>query len=222
LIEIAGKSLIQHVYERVVKVDRFTDVIVATDDDRIFDHVENFGGQVLMTKPDHQSGTERMLEVAERMGDYDIYINVQGDEPLIPEKLLTAIIERMSTEDIMVFTAATSLIEKDIQNPNIVKLVKDNNDRALYFSRAPIPYARSGQWISKYHLKHIGVYFFTAKTIDQIRKLDAHPLEKYESLEQLRWLLNGIPIYIHTTDYKAIGVDTKEDLEKVRKILEEK
>ncbi len=220
LIEIEGLSLIQRVYERAKKVKSFTDIVVATDDVRIFKHVEEFGGRVLMTRTDHKSGTERMLEVAGRMEPYDIYVNVQGDEPLIPPEMLHDISLKISdTSKTAIYTAATTIEEDEIHDPNVVKLITDVENRAHLFSRAPIPFSKTGQWIASYHQRHIGVYFFTAAAIQIIKTLKAHPFEEYESLEQLRWLLNGLPIFVHPTHYKAIGVDTKEDIEKVKRLL---
>ena len=220
LIEIEGRTLVQHVCDRVTQVPYFTDVVVATDDKRIFDHVKEAGYEVLMTRDDHSSGTERLIEVANRLDHYDIYVNVQGDEPLISTELLTSLsVEMQKKEGAVVYTASSPITINEIENPNVVKVVTDLSHKAMLFSRAPIPFAREGQWISDHHQKHVGVYYFSREAMEKIQKLQPHPFEKYESLEQLRWLLNGIPIYVYPSDYQSIGVDTPEDIQKVSELI---
>jgi 3-deoxy-manno-octulosonate cytidylyltransferase (CMP-KDO synthetase) len=220
LIDIDGKSMIQSVYEQVSLADRVSKIVVATDDDRIFDHVESFGGEVMMTNLNHPSGTDRCAEVARQFTDFELVINVQGDEPFIkPAQINDLIIafQQKEASDCGIGTMIKTIEkEADLFNPNVVKVVRSNNNRALYFSRQAIPYLRGyGQkeWLNKHlFFKHIGIYIFRSKVLQEITKLPVGKIEKAESLEQLRWLENGFSIYTTETKFETFGIDTPDDL----------
>jgi 3-deoxy-manno-octulosonate cytidylyltransferase (CMP-KDO synthetase) len=233
LAPIAGKPMVQHVYQRTVEADCFDEVIVATDDERVAEAVRAFGGVVRMTDARHQSGTDRIAEVAAE-SDYDVIVNVQGDEPLIdPEAIVAAVQPFRSEPGLRMGTIATRI--RDTQEhlePSTVKVVVDRAGFALYFSRAAIPYFRidgpqpspdaprqhpCGLW----PLKHIGLYVYTRETLLWLAGLPRTPLEQTEGLEQLRALESGCPIRVVEVDYSPIGVDTQENLETVRRLVEE-
>lgn len=215
--------MIQRVYEQVSKV--LTDVYVATDDQRIFDAVLAFGGKAIMTSDQHKSGTDRCYEAYSKLsGAFDVVINVQGDEPFIqPEQIetLKACFETSNTE---IATLAKRFTEKDgfeaLSNPNSPKLVVNKSDEAMYFSRSIIPFRRgadTADWLSlDSYLKHVGIYAYRADVLRQLTLLEQSPLEISESLEQLRWLENGFRIKVGYTDVETVGIDTPEDLEKVK------
>jgi 3-deoxy-manno-octulosonate cytidylyltransferase (CMP-KDO synthetase) len=217
LVDIAGKSMIQRVYEQAKKCVHLTEVIVATDDPRIYDHVLGFGGMVIMTSSDHQSGTDRCAEVALQHPQYHVIINIQGDEPYIdPEQIgkLAACFNNESTE-------IATLIKKvanpqELFNPNSPKVVINKLSEAIYFSRLPLPYIRGQEqenWLSHYtYFKHIGIYGYRADVLQQITKLPVSSLEKAESLEQLRWIENGYRIKVAETELETFAIDTPEDL----------
>jgi 3-deoxy-manno-octulosonate cytidylyltransferase (CMP-KDO synthetase) len=215
LIDIGGKSMIQRVYEQCVKTSVLSDVIVATDDQRIADHVVAFGGKVMMTAVTHQSGTDRCIEAFEKTGlNCTHFINVQGDEPLISAKQIDALAKSLSKEKASIAT----LIKKndsweDFQNTHRVKVVIDLGGKALYFSRSPIPFQEKQNF--SYFWKHIGMYGFDAKLLPRLQSLSVSSLEKQESLEQLRWLENGIPIQTTETELETPSVDTPADLDKI-------
>lgn len=223
---IAGKSLIQRVYEQVVQVKSFHKIIIATDHPSIFDHAQSFGAEVVMTDVRHPSGTDRCLEAIHTMGlsdSIDFVVNIQGDEPCIHplqiEELLSSL--RQTREIVTQITPITS--ESDLQNPNIVKVVCDDRQNALYFSRSPIPYIRSaepGHWIS-HHLffRHVGLYAYRSDILRKIGSLSPSSLELAESLEQLRWLQAGITIHCCRTNYNSPGIDTPDDVIKLNQIL---
>ena len=203
---------------------------MATDDDRIKKEVEKFGGQVVMTSPDHGSGTERCSEASDILSSrlslkFTHVVNIQGDEPLIKMEQIN---ELMSCFDLAETDIATLIQpfdkEENIADPNMVKAVVDNKLKALYFSRAAIPYIRSGSpelWMQNNHYyKPIGVYAYTTKALKEITQLPSSPLEMAESLEQLRWLENGYRIQTRISNYQAIGVDTPDDLENLKRKLE--
>ncbi len=223
LFPIAGRSMIEWVYDSAVESQSFSEVIVATDDERIVDEVHGFGGKAQMTSTFHPTGTDRLLEVMESHPDYDAYFNLQGDEPLMDPKLLREMVRRIEDlPDGSVITPVHSAEFEDLQNPNIVKVIADLNGKACYFSRAPIPYQRAEASTETVLFKHIGLYGFTLSALRSIKEMTPHPVEQMERLEQLRWLLNGLPIFIHQTNYQAIGVDTHEQAIAVEKIIKGK
>jgi len=226
LVEIGGKTMIQRVYEQVSKA--LTVVYVATDDKRIFDAVIAFGGKAIMTSDQHKSGTDRCYEAFSKLEEhFDVVINIQGDEPFIqPEQIITlqACFNETKTE---IATLAKVFTQNDgfdaLNNPNSPKLVINKRNEALYFSRSIIPFKRGAEtsdWISLYsYLKHIGIYAYRADVLRELTFLEQSPLEIAESLEQLRWLENGYCIKVGFTDVESIGIDTPEDLEKVKELL---
>ena len=211
LRDIAGKPMIVRVYERAVQAKRVQDVVVATDDERIRTAVEEHGGRAVMTRTDHATGTDRLAEVAEKMTDYDLIINVQGDEPLIDPTVIDALVEPFLADARLSMATAKTLLtdEEEIANPNNVKVITDLTDNALYFSRARIPYARN-EGANVY--KHIGIYAYRRDFLLSYARMAQTPLERSESLEQLRALENGHRIHVIETDAVFIGVDTEEDL----------
>ena len=217
LADICGKPLIQYVYEQARKSGLLEDVIVATDDERIWEAVEEFGGKAVMTSPTHPSGTDRCAEVARQI-DCDFVINIQGDEPLIPPEVIDKVAEalRESDEEIPMTSAATLANKEERENSNVVKVVTDQKGIALYFSRSPIPFYRNQVAPT---LRHIGIYGYRKDFLLKFVSLPQTPLEKTESLEQLRALEHGFKIKIVLVDYSPVGVDTPEDLERVRKLL---
>lgn len=218
LLHIAGKPMIQWVYERAKKAKLTNDVIAATDDKRVFDAVRYFGGKAVMTSPEHRTGTDRIAEAADGL-NADIIVNVQGDEPLIePEMIDEAIRPLTNDSEIVAATLKTKIRdEAELNNPNVVKVVTDKNDFALYFSRLPVPYVR-GQG-KNIHFKHIGLYVYRKDFLLKFAKMKPTPLEEAEKLEQLRVLENGYKIKVVETEHDSIGVDTEEDMERVRKIV---
>lgn len=223
---LGGKPIIEHVYGQVSKA--VSDVVVATDDERIMAAVEAFGGRAVMTSTEHQSGTDRCYEALQRVGgDYDVVINVQGDEPFIqPEqiKALIACFEDAATDIatmVKPFTVADGI--EALENPNSPKVVVSRDMKALYFSRSVIPYMRGverEEWLAKHtYYKHIGIYAFRAKTLAEVTALPQSSLELSEKLEQLRWLENGYVIGVATTERETIGIDTPEDLSRAEAYL---
>jgi 3-deoxy-manno-octulosonate cytidylyltransferase (CMP-KDO synthetase) len=219
LVDIAGKSMIQRVYEQASQSTQLSKVVVATDDVRIFNHVQSFGGQVVMTREDHVSGTDRCYEaLLLQAEEFNYVINVQGDEPFIkPEQidLLAALLDG----DTFIATLVKELTERvDLFNPNIVKAVVAMNGDALYFSRSAVPHVRNtpeAEWLAKgKFFKHIGMYGYRVDILEKLVQLAVSPLEKAESLEQLRWLDNGFSIKTTETKSETIGIDTPDDLQK--------
>ncbi len=230
---LGGVSVIERVYRQVSLAVK--DVVVATDDDRIFSAVKAFGGGVVMTSVDHKSGTDRCNEaytkVARERGEFDIVINVQGDEPFIqPEqiKLLVECFERDEQIDIatLVKPFETSDGVEALENPNTPKVVVDTDSRAIYFSRSVIPYLRGvsrDEWLSKHqYYKHIGMYGFRSEVLREVTTLPSSALEIAESLEQLRWIESGYQIGVGITMQQTIGIDTPEDLEAAERFLVER
>lgn len=219
---LGGKPLVAHTYQRTRAAQRVDDVVVATDDDRVVNAMKILDIPVVMTSPDHPSGTDRIAEVAEK-SDATIIVNVQGDEPLIdPATIDSTIAPLLESSDLPMATARRLMTDpKDIQNPNCVKVVCGIDGRALYFSRSPIPAIRDGDDMAeaRYWL-HIGLYAYRREFLLEYARMAPTPLEKLEKLEQLRVLENGYPIMVVETDYQSIGVDTPADLERVREILE--
>ena len=223
LVSLAGKPMIQHVYERAKRAQTVQDVLVATDDQRILEAVQSFGGQARMTRADHRSGTERIAEVAAHESG-DIFVNVQGDEPLIdPVAIDTAVAALLEEPAAQIATVATPIRHAgDILDPNVVKTVLDFDDNALYFSRAPIPWIRDPQ--QKVHVKywkHLGLYVFQRDALLEYPTLPQGELEKIEQLEQLRWLENGWHIRVAEVTHDAVSVDVSEDIGRVEKLLKE-
>ncbi len=222
LVDIQGKPMVQHVYEKATQSGLFEKVIVATDDERIQKAVIGFGGEVAMTKPDHQSGTDRCGEVINQLEEeYDVVINIQGDEPFIHQSQLEELTDLFKSTPAQIGTLKKRLSNVgDVFNPNVVKVVAGIDKRALYFSRNPIPYVRDSDqsdWLSKqYFFKHLGLYGYRSEVLKELVKLEPSELEKSESLEQLRWLENGYQIFISETEHESIGIDTPEDLEKLK------
>jgi 3-deoxy-manno-octulosonate cytidylyltransferase (CMP-KDO synthetase) len=227
LVDIAGKPMVQRVYEQAIKsgADR---VIVATDDARIVTVAKGFGAEVCLTRTDHQSGTERLAEVIEQYGfsDDTIVVNVQGDEPLIPPTIIRQVADNLAQFDAPMATLAVEIDhESEVFNPNAVKVVTDKNGYALYFSRASVPWDRDhfSQNPPQIHhnlLRHIGLYAYRAGFVKQYIALEASPLEHLEALEQLRVLWHGEKIHVDiAVDAPPAGVDTPEDLELVRRLL---
>jgi len=216
LADLNGRIIIRHVYEKVVASDIFAEVIVATDDERIRQAVEEFGGKVEMTRTDHRSGTDRVAEVCRRH-EFDIVVNVQGDEPMIATQPLKNLVIAFEDKEVMVASLMNRLTD-DIDNHNQVKVVIDNNGNALYFSRAAIPFERDNEQTAKYW-GHIGVYAFRKEMLETFVKLPESKLEKLEKLEQLRLLENGYKIRMIATEYQGKGIDTPEDLEQLMKYM---
>ncbi|MBI4558806.1 MAG: 3-deoxy-manno-octulosonate cytidylyltransferase [Candidatus Hydrogenedentes bacterium] len=219
---IAGKPLVAHVYERCRNCALLTETVVATDDPRVVEALTPFNVMVAMTRSDHPSGTDRIAEVAAR-SDAAIVVNVQGDEPLIDPLTIDATVRALlSDADVPMATAKRQITELErIADPNVVKVVCDERGRALYFSRFPIPYVRDhGDRGKARYWQHIGIYAFRRDFLLKYAKMPATPLEKLEKLEQLRVLENGYPIAVVETEYLSIGVDSPEDLERVRAMVE--
>jgi 3-deoxy-manno-octulosonate cytidylyltransferase (CMP-KDO synthetase) len=216
LREIAGKPLIGVVYEAVRSSPLLADVIIATDSEEIMQACQTHGWKARMTSPAHRSGTERVHEVSGRELA-EIYINVQGDEPLTRPEHIATLVHVMENPAAQVGTLMTPASELDIPNPNAVKVVTDLSGRALYFSRATIPFDRDHTHPP--YFKHLGLYAYRKPALDRFVTLPESSLEKTERLEQLRFLENGIPIFVGETPHDSVGVDTEEDLQRVIAIL---
>ena len=221
LVAIAGKPMVQHVYERAKRAQTAQRVIVATDDQRIVDAVKGFGGEARMTRADHRTGTERIAEVAAHEGG-DVFVNVQGDEPLIdPVAIDTAVAALFEEPAAQIATVATPIRHaSDIMDPNVVKTVLDFDSNGLYFSRSPIPWVRDTQ--QKIHVKywkHLGLYVFQRDALLEYPTLPQGELEKIEQLEQLRWLENGWKIRVAEVEHDAVSVDVPEDVARVEKLM---
>jgi 3-deoxy-manno-octulosonate cytidylyltransferase (CMP-KDO synthetase) len=221
LVSLAGKPMIQRVYERARLAKRVNRVIVATDDDRIVKAVQEFGGEARMTRHDHRTGTERVAEVAAHETG-DIFVNVQGDEPLLdPAAVDTSVGALLEEPQAAISTVATPIrTPADIMDPNVCKVVMDFDENALYFSRAPIPWVRdTGGHVQARHLKHLGLYVFRRDALLEYPTLPQGELERIEQLEQLRWLENGWKIRVAEVEHDAISVDVPEDVARVEKLL---
>jgi 3-deoxy-manno-octulosonate cytidylyltransferase (CMP-KDO synthetase) len=223
LVEINGKTMIQRVYEQAVRSQKLTKVMVATDNDKIFGHVVGFGGEVLMTSPQHQSGTDRCAEII-RMSEqqmWDAVVNIQGDEPYIQPEQIDLLCSCFDNSETQIVTLVKEIkASEELFNHNNVKVILNKNKQALYFSRAPIPYCRNfpeQEWIKQNtYYKHIGIYGYRTVTLKEIASLPKTKLEVTESLEQLRWLENGYVIHAEITSMETIAIDTPEDLLKVK------
>jgi len=218
LTSIAGKPMLQHVYERASRARYLAKLVIATDDERIRDASRAFGANVQMTREDHASGTDRVAEVA-ASDNAQIIVNIQGDEPLIdPEAIDVAVMSMASDPNLPMATLKKRIEDpSEIDNPNVVKVVTDHSGDAIYFSRCPIPYVREGGAV---HYKHIGLYVYRRDFLLGYSSLPVGPLEKAERLEQLRALENGFRIGVVETEYDSLGVDTPEDLERVAALFE--
>lgn len=223
---LGGKTVVQRVYERVSKV--FTDVCVATDDDRIATAVRDFGGNVVMTSSSHRSGTDRCCEAADKLGlQPDVVVNVQGDEPFIETSQLESVIRCFDDEATDIATLVKPFAATDgweaLSNPNSPKVVVDNDDNAIYFSRSVIPYLRGvpqQEWLQHHtYYKHIGLYAYRMNVLNEICTMPQGQLEVAESLEQLRWLQAGYRIKVGYTQVETVGIDTPEDLRKAENLL---
>jgi 3-deoxy-manno-octulosonate cytidylyltransferase (CMP-KDO synthetase) len=220
LADIDGKSMIRRVIDRASAVDAFSEVIVATDDERIAAHVRGYGAKVVMTSADHPSGTDRCLEAMDRLApDADVVVNVQGDEPFVDTEQLKALIDLMGKSDVDIATLRIRISDlKTLHDPNKVKVVVNENGKALYFSRHAIPYQKSvpeEHWLDHFnYYKHLGLYAYRSDVLRKICTLKPSPLELAESLEQLRWLEGGYSIHVAETDIETPAIDTPDDLNK--------
>ena len=212
LADINGKSMIQRVYEQAQKVQALDKVVVATDDDRIFEHCKAFGANVMMTSVDHTNGTERITEVIknEKQG-FDFVLNIQGDEPFVHPEQIESLCNLISSGDFDIATLAKEITdEHELESANTVKVVMSKNNKALYFSRYSLPFDRNEA--SPIRHKHIGMYAFKTKVLLELESLNPSALEQSESLEQLRWLENDYIIGVAKTNYDSFGIDTPEDI----------
>lgn len=223
LIDLAGKTMIQRVYEGAKKSSLIAEVIVATDDERIFNEVVRFGGKAMMTQEAHPSGTDRCAEVALQFPEMDVVINIQGDEPLVDYRQLNQLIEAFSHPETQIATLGNfSLTWEDVENPNRIKVVVNAAGKAMYFSRSAIPNAHhsSGNPLDKYpYMRHIGLYAYRSTILQELTNLQPTDLEKIESLEQLRWLYYGYSIQLVETTIETPNIDVPEDVEKVLEFL---
>ncbi len=219
LREIGGKPLVGWTYEAVRRSPLLADVIIATDSQEIMDVCRENNWNVLMSSPAHRSGTERVHEISDHVAA-DVYINVQGDEPMVRPAQIASLLEMMKGPTVQVGTVKTSCAKEEIDNPNAVKVVTATDGRALYFSRSTIPFDRD--LINPPYFKHLGLYAYRKPALDFFTSHPESALEKSERLEQLRFLENGISIYVNETPYDSIGVDTEEDLERVAEVLRQR
>ena len=223
LAMLGGRTVIQRVYEQVAAV--LEEAYVATDDERIFKAVEEFGGRVVMTRQDHKSGTDRIEEAAEKIGTQaDVIINIQGDEPFIQKSQIETLKSLFENSETQIGTLGKKFESIEAAtNPNSPKIVTDKNGFALYFSRSVIPYIRGkeqAEWLQHFpFLKHLGLYAYRREVLRQITQLPQSPLEMAESLEQLRWLENGYRIRVGLTDMETVGIDTPDDLRRAEEFL---
>lgn len=220
LVDIGGKSMIQRVYEQVKNTSCLHEVIVATDDDRIAEHVKSFAGNVIMTASSHQSGTDRCAEVIAKVSGFDIVINIQGDEPFINPLQIELLASCFHKEETQIATLVKKIhTEDELFNVNIPKVVRNIAGQAIYFSRQTIPYLRGIEqknWLSKHsYFKHIGIYGYRTDVLKQLTQLPISILEETEALEQLRWIEHGYTIQTAETEHETIAVDTQEDLDRI-------
>lgn len=223
LAVLAGKPVIQRVYEQVTKV--LSEAWVATDDERIYNTVSDFGGKAVMTRQDHKSGTDRIEEAVEKIKtDADVIVNIQGDEPFIQPSQIETVCKQFDNPSTQIATIGKPFTSMEaVENPNSPKIVTDVNGFALYFSRSVIPYVRGveeKEWLSHFpFLKHLGIYAYRREVLREITRLPQSPLEKAESLEQLRWLQNGYRIRVGITNVETVGIDTLDDLRRAEEFL---
>ena len=218
LIDIKGKTMIQHVYEGVSKSKLLSEVIVATDDQRIFDEVKRFGGKVQLTSDGHTTGTDRCGEVAQSI-DADVIINIQGDEPLVDYRQIDQLAEAFHDTTVQIASLGIKTTDdSDLTNPNRIKIVLDGKNNAMYFSRSPIPNTNNASESIKKNFnyyRHIGVYAYRSNILQELVNLEQTTLEQIESLEQLRWMYNGYVIRIIETNIETPNIDVPGDVEKV-------
>jgi 3-deoxy-manno-octulosonate cytidylyltransferase (CMP-KDO synthetase) len=220
MVDIGGKVMIQRVYEQCIKCPSLDEVVVATDDGRILNHIHDFGGKAVMTSPDHQSGTDRCAEVAATHPEFDVVINIQGDEPYIDPVQIAKVAACFNTDGAQIATLIKKItVADDLYNINSPKVIINKLSEAIYFSRTPIPYLRGQepeQWLQHFtYFKHIGIYGFRSEVLQAVTRLPISSLEKAESLEQLRWIENGYRIKVAETDLETQAIDTPEDLKKL-------
>lgn len=226
LIEIKGKTMIQRVYQRSLKSEVLDELVVATDDERIYNHVLKFGGKAVITSMDHQSGTDRCLEAMQKTpGNFDVVVNIQGDEPFIDPAQITDVVKCFDDEETDIATLVKRVHHaSELFNPSMVKVVINNKDQAMYFSRSVIPYLHEvpeDQWTEQYEfLEHVGIYGYTTKALMEITQLPISSLEVHEKLEQLRWLENDFTIKVAYTNVESEPIDTQEDLERILKRMD--
>ncbi|MDQ3142327.1 MAG: 3-deoxy-manno-octulosonate cytidylyltransferase [Bacteroidota bacterium] len=221
LLEVNGKSILQRVWEQVIKCTKLDKIIIATDSEELLTHAKGFNAAVELSSPQHQSGTDRCAEVAMRYPEFDIIINVQGDEPFIQPSQLELLIQLLALDTVQIASLLTRIYENaELQNPAVVKVTMDNGGKALYFSRHAIPFQRNVRkedWYKTYpYYKHLGLYGFKRNSLLDVSKLSTSSLERAECLEQLRWMENGFAIHLAETNIPSIGIDTSEDLDKAR------
>ena len=221
LVQIAGKTMLQHVWERASQARYLTDLVIATDDERIRSAAEDFRARVKMTRSDHATGTDRVAEVASA-SNAEIIVNIQGDEPLIdPAAIDIAILGLLNDDDAQMGTLKKRIErEREITDPNVVKVITDQHGNAIYFSRSAIPYVRESAGESTAYFKHIGLYVYRREFLLSYSDLPVGPLERAERLEQLRAIENGHKIRVVETEYESLGVDTPEDWEQVSALFE--
>ena len=224
LVSLAGKPMIQRVWERAREAKHISRVLIATDDERIMKAAAGFGAEAVMTRSEHRSGTERVAEVAVGLAgsEDEVFVNVQGDEPLVEPEAIDTLVEAIESEDGV--SLATLMVPianpADIMDPNIVKVVLDFDGNALYFSRAPIPWVRDrGAPVHARHMKHLGLYAFRRSALLEFPTLPLGDLERIEQLEQLRWMENGYKIRVAETQHDSVSVDVPEDVARVEKLL---
>lgn len=220
LATIAGKSMIQRVYEQAIQATRLSEVVVATDDEQILLHVTGFGGRAILTSTDHQSGTDRCAEAVNKLPGFDYAVNIQGDEPFIHPAQIDLLCSCFDNRTIALATLVKQIdSDDDLINPNIPKVILNSNSEAIYFSRTIIPHFRGkpiNEWLLNHtYYKHIGIYGYRVDTLNLITKLPVSKLEKAEALEQLRWIENGYRIQVAITDKETHAVDTPDDLKKI-------
>ena len=220
LASLAGKPMVQHVWERSQRSRYLDDLLVATDDERIVRAVTQFGGRARMTRSDHPTGTDRLAEIASAE-NATLYVNIQGDEPLIdPDAIDAAILSVLAEEEVSMGTLKRPIVDPtDIVNTNVVKVVTNLLNDAIYFSRCPIPYERDGRSAPPIHFKHVGLYVYRRDFLVHYPDLTVGPLERAERLEQLRAIENGYRIRVVNTEYESLGVDTPQDLERVNQLF---
>ncbi|HUT74524.1 MAG TPA: 3-deoxy-manno-octulosonate cytidylyltransferase [Armatimonadota bacterium] len=221
LADLLGKPLVQHVYERAREAQTLERLVVATDDDRIFQAVTGFGGEAVLTRPDHPTGTDRLAEAAADM-EAEVVVNIQGDEPLIEGAVIDAAVQPLLADaSIPMGTLVARITDPaDLHNPNVVKVVMDRQGFALYFSRSLIPYVRGGNGAQTVYYYHPGLYVYRKEFLLTYASLPPTPLEQVEKLEQLRALEHGYRIKVVETQHNCIGVDTPADLEHVKRLLQ--
>ncbi len=220
LIDLKGKSMVQRVYEQAVQCEALDKVVIATDDIRIYEHCETKNLNVVMTGIYHQSGTDRCAEALGKVNDqFDIIVNIQGDEPLIEPQQITEVISLFDNDSVKIGSLVRRIKEKEqIQNPNVVKATFDKYGKALYFSRSPIPFNRNENE-NYFAFQHLGIYAFRVNTLKNLVQLPVSRLENIEKLEQLRWLENGYSLYLKETNYVTYAIDTPEDVDNIINLL---